>query len=212
MFCQCFDLSKTFISPISSSLDKRERKTSLWRILCDTRLKIMFCWCSFFSIDYLIICFHRRHIVWNIPWRKSIKGNLGWTSSCRANGCGGLPSWEHQTKQGHFCLFVDEAPTLIIDNFTTCIVGDTLWQVDGKSHLRSFLTKGAILPSVLGGPGAGICGARLGGRGQKSISRLFKVALKMEKIKRNFIEYRRAYHALLRVIHTAHLAFNSFSY
>ena len=126
MFCQCFDLSNAFISPISSSLDKRERKTSLWRILCDTRLKIMFCWCFFFSIDYLIICFHRRHIVWNIPWRKSIKGNLGRTSSCRANGCGGLPSWEHQTKQGHFCLvvclFVDAAPTLIIDNFTTCIV------------------------------------------------------------------------------------------
>ena len=110
-------------------------------------------------------------------------------------------------------MFVDAAPILVIDKTRPKISQHALL-VTPCDRLTSNHTLGHSSPKELftGGRGAGICGAHLGERGQKSISRLFKVALKREKIKQNFIEYRRAYHALLRVMHTAHLAFNSFSY
>ena len=110
-------------------------------------------------------------------------------------------------------MFVDAAPILVIDKTRPKISQHALL-VTPCDRLTANHTLGHSSPKELfsGGPGAGICGACLGRRGQKSISRLFKVALKREKIKQNFREYRRAYHALLRVMHTAHLAFNSFSY
>ena len=79
-------------------------------------------------------------------------------------------------------MFVDAAPTLIIDKtmpkiskhallVTTC---DMLTE----NHTLGHSSPKELFSPVSGGSGAGICGARLGGRGQKSISRLFKVARK----------------------------------
>ena len=93
-------------------------------------------------------------------------------------------------------MFVDAPPTLIIDK-TSPKISQLALLVTPCDRLTANHTLGHSTPKELfspvsGGCGAGICGARLGGRGQKSISRLFKVALKREKIKQNFIEYRRA--------------------
>ena len=127
-----------------------------------------------------------------------------------------LPENIKQNKVTFVCLFVAAAPTLFIDK-TRLKTSQHALLVTHCDRLTANHTLGLSSPKELfspvsGGRGAGICGARLGRRGQKSISRLFKVALKREKIKQNFIEYRRAYHALLRIMHTVHLAFNSFSY
>ena len=128
-----------------------------------------------------------------------------------------LPENIKQNKVTFVCLFVDAAPTLIIDKTRPKISQHALL-VTPCDRLTANHTLGHSSPKELFSPlsqvglvleSAEPAWAEEDRRAYHAFSRLRE---KREKIKQNFIEYRRAYHALLRVIHTAHLAFNSFSY